>query len=60
MSMETDIVTDERVAQIADRMAGEGKKVSALAIWGELRCGSIVAVSAAVERWRQARQPASA
>jgi chromosome segregation ATPase len=60
MSMETDIVTDERVAHIADRMAGEGKKVSALAIWGELRCGSIVAVSAAVERWRQARQPAPA
>ncbi|WP_025597642.1 DNA-binding protein [Burkholderia sp. WSM2230] len=60
MSMETDTVTDERVAQIADRMAGEGKKVSALAIWGEVRSGSIVAVSAALERWRQARQPASA
>ena len=35
MSMETDTVTDERVAQIADRMTGEGKKVSALAIWAD-------------------------
>ena len=56
--METDTVTDERVAHIADRMVGEGKKVSALAVWTEVRSGSIVAVSAALERWRAARQPA--
>jgi chromosome segregation ATPase len=58
MSMETDTVTDEQVAHIADRMVGEGKKVSALAVWTEVRSGSIVAVSAALERWRAARQPA--
>ncbi|MEC5406397.1 DNA-binding protein [Paraburkholderia sp. MPAMCS5] len=57
MSMETGTVTDERVAHIADRMVGEGKRVSALAIWGEVRSGSIVAVSAALQRWREARQP---
>ncbi|HEX7933603.1 MAG TPA: DNA-binding protein [Paraburkholderia sp.] len=57
MSMETGTVTDERVAHIADRMVGEGKRASALAIWGEVRSGSIVAVSAALQRWREARQP---
>ncbi|CAB3696071.1 DNA-binding protein [Paraburkholderia rhynchosiae] len=59
MSMEPDTVTDDRVAQIADRMVSEGKKVSALAVWGEVRSGSIVAVSAALQRWRDAREPAS-
>ncbi|WP_204333964.1 DNA-binding protein, partial [Rhizobium ruizarguesonis] len=57
--MEPDTVTDDRVAQIADRMVSEGKKVSALAVWGEVRSGSIVAVSAALQRWRDAREPAS-
>ncbi|WP_027798613.1 DNA-binding protein [Paraburkholderia dilworthii] len=60
MSMQTDTVTDEQVAHIADRMVGEGKKVSALAVWGEIRSGSIVAVSAALQRWREVREPAAA
>ena len=60
MSMQTDTVTDEQVAHLADRMVGEGKKVSALAVWGEIRSGSIVAVAAALQRWREAREPAAA
>ncbi|HEY1998521.1 DNA-binding protein, partial [Paraburkholderia sp.] len=57
MSMDADPITDELVAGIADRLAAEGRNVSPVAIWSEVRSGSIVAVAAALQRWREARQP---
>jgi chromosome segregation ATPase len=48
-------VTDELVAEIANRMAEEGQKVSPLAIWSEVHTGSVVSVAAALRKWREAR-----
>ncbi|RZF25222.1 DNA-binding protein [Paraburkholderia sp. UYCP14C] len=50
-------ITDELVAEIADRMADEGQKVSPVAIWSEVHTGSVVAVSAALRKWRETRAP---
>ena len=57
MSTDTDTITDELVAGIADRMVEEGRKVSPVTIWPEVPGGSIVAIAAALQRWRDARQP---
>ncbi|MGA7812527.1 DNA-binding protein, partial [Caballeronia sp.] len=56
MSTDADTITDEVVAAIADRMIEEGKRVSPVAIWSEVRGGSLVAIVAALERWREARE----
>ncbi|MBB5510091.1 DNA-binding protein [Paraburkholderia atlantica] len=48
-------ITDELVAEIANRMADEGQKVSPVAIWSEVHSGSVVAVSAALRKWRETR-----
>jgi chromosome segregation ATPase len=50
-------ITDELVAEIATRMANEGQKVSPVAIWSEVHTGSVVAVSAALRKWRETRAP---
>ena len=50
-------ITDELIAEIADRMADEGQKVSPVAIWSEVHTGSVVAVAAALRKWREARAP---
>ncbi len=57
MFTDADTITDERVAEIADRMVEEGRKVSPVTIWPELPGGSIVAIAAALQRWREVRQP---
>jgi len=57
MSTDADAITDELVAGIADRMVEEGRKVSPVTIWPEVHSGSIVAIAAALQRWREARQP---
>jgi chromosome segregation ATPase len=57
MSKNAELITDELVAAIADRMVEEGKRVSPVTIWSEARGGSLVAIVAALERWRDARQP---
>ena len=57
MSTDADTNTDELVAGIADRMVEEGRKVSPVTIWPEIPGGSIVAIAAALQRWREARQP---
>jgi chromosome segregation ATPase len=57
MSTDADAVTDERIAGIADRMIEEGRNVSPVSVWAEVRGGSIVAIAAALDRWRDARQP---
>ncbi|MFP3566218.1 DNA-binding protein [Paraburkholderia sp. SIMBA_030] len=57
MSTNADTITDERIAGIADRMVEEGRKVSPVTIWPEIPGGSIVAIAAALQRWREARQP---
>ncbi|WP_233857074.1 DNA-binding protein [Paraburkholderia sp. HD33-4] len=48
-------ITDELVSEIANRMADEGQKVSPVAIWNEVHTGSVVAVSAALRKWRETR-----
>ncbi|EEA04254.1 conserved hypothetical protein [Burkholderia sp. H160] len=50
-------ITDELVAEIATRMADEGQKVSPVAIWSEVHTGSVVAVAAALRKWRETRTP---
>ncbi|MBC8739567.1 ATPase [Paraburkholderia sp. UCT31] len=50
-------ITDELVAEIANRMAEEGEKVSPVAIWSEVHTGSVVAVAAALRKWRETRAP---
>lgn len=57
MFTDADTITDERVAEIADRMVEEGRKVSPVTIWPELPGGSIVAIAAALQRWREVWQP---
>jgi hypothetical protein len=58
MSTDADTITDERIAAIADRMIEEGRKVSPLTVWQETPGGSVLAVAAALQRWRDAREPA--
>ncbi|MBC8722881.1 ATPase [Paraburkholderia sp. 31.1] len=50
-------ITDELVAEIANRLAEEGEKVSPVAIWSEVHTGSVVAVAAALRKWRETRAP---
>lgn len=50
-------ITDELVAEIADRMADEGQKVSPMAIWSEVHTGSVVTVAASLRKWREERAP---
>ncbi|QGZ59817.1 DNA-binding protein [Paraburkholderia acidiphila] len=50
-------ITDELVAEIAERMADEGQKVSPMAIWSEVHTGSVVAVAASLRKWREERAP---
>jgi chromosome segregation ATPase len=57
MSTDADAITDERIAGIADRMVEEGRNVTPVTIWSEVSGGSIVAIAAALDRWREARQP---
>jgi chromosome segregation ATPase len=59
MSMEADTITDDRIAGIADRMTEEGRKVSPVTVWSEVQSGSIVEIAGALQRWREARQPAT-
>ena len=57
MSMDVDTITDDQIAEIADRMTEEGRKVSPVSVWSEVQGGSIVAIAAALQRWREAREP---
>ena len=57
MSKDAELITDELVSAIADRMVEEGRRVSPVTIWSEARGGSLVEIVAALERWREARQP---
>jgi hypothetical protein len=50
-------ITDEQIAEIANRMADEGQNVSPLAIWSEVHTGSVVAVAASLRKWRETRGP---
>jgi len=50
-------ITDEQIAEIANRMADEGQTVSPVAIWSEVHTGSVVAVAAALRKWRETRAP---
>ncbi|WP_042267328.1 DNA-binding protein [Paraburkholderia heleia] len=57
MSSSSIAITDELVAEIANRMADEGQKVSPMAIWSEVHTGSVVAVAASLRKWREERAP---
>ncbi|HEY2024023.1 DNA-binding protein [Paraburkholderia sp.] len=50
-------ITDDQIAEIANRMADEGQTVSPVAIWSEVHTGSVVAVAAALRKWREKRAP---
>ncbi|SDD92726.1 DNA-binding protein [Paraburkholderia lycopersici] len=50
-------ITDELVAEIANRMADEGQKVTPMAIWSEVHTGSVVSVAASLRKWREERGP---
>ena len=56
MSTDAETITDELIAGIADRMVEEGRKVSPVTIWPEVPGGSIVAIAASLQRWREARR----
>lgn len=57
MPNDVDTITDEQIASIAQRLSEEGRKVSPVTVWTEARGASVVAVAAALQRWREARQP---
>ncbi|MBV8627614.1 MAG: DNA-binding protein, partial [Paraburkholderia sp.] len=57
MSTDADRITDELVFAIADRVVQEGRRVTPVTIWSEARGGSLVAIVAALQRWREAREP---
>ncbi|WP_260853886.1 DNA-binding protein [Paraburkholderia sp. BCC1886] len=51
---------DERVAATADRYVETGRPVTPLTLWDDMPDGSIVEIAAALQRWRDARQPLAA
>ncbi|WP_250474791.1 DNA-binding protein [Caballeronia sp. GAFFF1] len=58
MFTEADNITDEEIFSTVQRLTDAGRPVSPVTVWSELRRGSIVSIAAALERWRDARQPA--
>ena len=58
MFREADTIPDEEIVSIAQRLTDAGRPVSPVTVWSELRRGSIVSIAAALQRWRDARQPA--
>ncbi|MFM0053579.1 DNA-binding protein [Caballeronia grimmiae] len=58
MFTEADTITDEEIISIAQRLTDEGRPVTPVTVWSELRRGSAVSIAAALQRWRDARQPA--
>ncbi|SAK49581.1 Chromosome partition protein Smc [Caballeronia fortuita] len=57
MPTDVDNITDEQIASIADRLTEEGRKVSPVTVWQEAGNGSVVAIAAGLQRWREARSP---
>lgn len=57
MSADTNSMSDEQIASIAQRMTEAGRTPTPLAVWGEVRSGSIVDVAAALQRWRESQAP---
>jgi len=58
MFTEADTITDEEVISIAQRLTDEGRPVTPVTVWSELRRGSAVSIAAALQRWRDGSQPA--
>lgn len=54
------IVTDELVFEVADRLVGEGRKVSNRMVWDQIGGGSMTTIAAALRRWRERQQLESA
>lgn len=50
------IVTDEVVAQVAERLTAAGEKVSNRAVWSEIGGGSMTTISGALRRWRERQE----
>ena len=50
------IVTDELVSGIADRLAGEGRKVTNRLVWDHIGGGSMTTIAGALRRWRERQQ----
>lgn len=56
MADNTKIVTDELVAQIAERLTAAGEKVTNRAIWSAIGGGSMTTISGALRRWRERQE----
>ena len=46
------LVTDELVAQVAEKLVAAGERVSNRAVWSAIGGGSMTTISAALRRWR--------
>src|ERR1700755_2354164 len=57
MAADADYITDDQIVSIAERLSGEGRAVTPMTVWQELRGGSMVEIAAALQRWRDARLP---
>ncbi|WP_244830139.1 MULTISPECIES: DNA-binding protein [unclassified Caballeronia] len=57
---ESSTITDQQVASIAQRLSGEGRELSPLTVWNEIRSGSIIEVANALQRWKAAQEPQAA
>lgn len=50
------LVTDELVAQVAEKLTAAGEKVSNRAVWSAIGGGSMTTISAALRRWRERQE----
>ena len=56
MADNTKLVTDELVAQVAERLAAAGEKVTNRAVWSAIGGGSMTTISSALRRWREQQE----
>lgn len=50
------IVTDELVAQVAEKLTAAGERVSNRAVWSAIGGGSMTTISASLRRWRERQE----
>lgn len=50
------LVTDELVAQVAEKLTAAGERVSNRAVWSAIGGGSMTTISAALRRWRERQE----
>ncbi len=50
------LVTDELVAQVAEKLTAAGERVSNRAVWSAIGGGSMTTISASLRRWRERQE----